>query len=334
MRRAELQYRRIILKIRKRDGSTKIRDIAAPNRNLKGLQKEILKLLQKYDVSPYSTGFTKSKNIGYNAALHDGADLVIKIDIKDFFPSITRGHVLDVIRRNLNIGAVLYKHEKLFLDLVTLDGKLPQGAPTSPTIANLVAKPLDTAIARYVSRSLNHPMFHPYIRMRYSRYADDLVISLKYVPITGVVTTTVLDRKTVLQSEAVKKWVRNTIGVVTKILKMYGFKVNRKKLRVTRNPARMMVTGAVVNTEHTVPRWRLKRLKAMIYKLTQMDRVDQQLLKQIRGEISFVVQVNPNRLCKLVRTIKCLQRKHNIRLYRKQNQLFHRRRIGSDRIPF
>ncbi|WP_155395454.1 reverse transcriptase domain-containing protein [Photobacterium angustum] len=140
------------------------REIAQPCRELKAIQSWILRnILDKLNSSPYSKGFEKGKSILDNAQPHVGASYLLSLDLEDFFPSIGSYKVYGIFR---SIG---YNKEmsKLLTNLCTYHGYLPQGAPSSPKLANLTCSRLDARIHGYAGPK----------GITYTRYADDITLS-------------------------------------------------------------------------------------------------------------------------------------------------------------
>jgi hypothetical protein len=146
----------------KRDGSA--RQIVEPGPDLKVVQKKILKrYLSRHKAHPAALGFRPKTSIADHAWAHAGAGIIITADIQDFFPSTTRQRV-----KAWWHGQGLSTLEvRLLTSLTTYLGALPQGAPTSPTLSNLVNVELDAALDRRVKSSGG----------KYTRYADDMVFS-------------------------------------------------------------------------------------------------------------------------------------------------------------
>ena len=140
-----------IYPIRKSNG--KLRWIYAPCEELKIEQKKLSKKLESFSVSEYCHGFKKGSCISDAARIHVNKKWIIKIDIKDFFPSITS--------KNLTF---LSEYER---ELATLDNRLVQGSPCSPIISNIIM---------YDSDEFFHLEFQK-LDVAYSRYADDITIS-------------------------------------------------------------------------------------------------------------------------------------------------------------
>ena len=126
-----------------------VRTIDAPNDKLKTLQRRILRrLLGSLPMHPAATGFVRGRSIVDNARPHVGRGVVINLDLADFFPAITVERVVTAFRGlgwDAQAAAILSR-------ICTFEGHLPQGAPTSPAISNLVCRKLDERLARLVKR--------------------------------------------------------------------------------------------------------------------------------------------------------------------------------------
>lgn len=148
--------------IPKKDGN--LREIAEPGPALKAAQQRILaKLLKKARPHQAALGFRRGCSIVDHASAHAGATTIITADIQDFFPSTGYGRV----RRWWEKRGYAPVDARLLTTLTTYRGALPQGAPTSPLLSNLVNWELDAAIDRFVRVSGG----------TYTRYADDLAFS-------------------------------------------------------------------------------------------------------------------------------------------------------------
>ena len=218
--------------IAKRSGNGR-RKINAPEESLKRLQRRILKrLLGRLEPHSAATGFRKGESFVKNAARHCGREVVIHIDLVDFFPSISAERVekyFQIIGWNRSSAKTLTR-------LVTYQDALPQGAPTSPCLSNLVCRSLDSRLSKYLNR------YHAV----YTRYADDMTISMDS-----------------------PDPVRNVIEVVLSIIRSEGFRphVSReKKLDVRRKHQRQTVTGMVVNEKVNLPRETRRWLRAVAHR--------------------------------------------------------------------
>jgi RNA-directed DNA polymerase len=140
------------------------RRLLVPDQTLMAVQRRILRrLLRRLRAHPAAIGFEIGKSVVHNAAPHVGRRVVIKLDLVDFFPSTRADRVEAYFRRvgwNAPAAALLTR-------LCTFDGALPQGAPTSPRLSNLINFAFDARLDRFVRRR----------KGIHTRYADDLTIS-------------------------------------------------------------------------------------------------------------------------------------------------------------
>lgn len=246
-----IHYRRFT--IPKRDGSE--RAIWAPMPRLKQAQHWILwNVAEKLPVHGAAHGFLPGRSILTNAAPHRDSKVVVRIDLKDFFPTVTLRRVKGLFRK-----AGYREHVATLLalictesprEIVEQDGEtyyvalgprcLPQGAPTSPAITNALCHRLDQRLSG-VARGQG---------WRYTRYADDLTFSrpsdAKAAPGIG-----------------------RLLGTVRRIVKDEGFTIHDKKTAVGRRGGRQRVTGLVVNGDQPprVAREFKRNLRAAIHNL-------------------------------------------------------------------
>ena len=186
--------------------------INAPEPALKIIQKKLLqRVLYKVSPHPDAHGFYPGKSILSNAQPHCNKNWVISFDVKDFFPNTTQEMVIKSL-----------PHEKLRIDpqlisqLCCLGGALPQGAPTSPHLANLAFYECDLKLKKF---ALSHSL-------SYTRYADDMTFSGNELPdgITEIVCKTLLKSNYLLAEKKTKLMGRNTQQKVT------GLHVNERVL--------------------------------------------------------------------------------------------------------
>lgn len=231
----------VAFEIPKATGGT--RRIHAPRAALKKAQRRILDgILSLVPSHEACHGFVKERSIVTNAAPHEGARVVIKIDLADFFPTIHYRRVEGLFvsygypREVARLLAGICTHRARLPDgRVAWPGVLPQGAPTSPAIANLVCRRLDARLSKLAARA----------GAKYTRYADDLTFSFAEEP--------------ALRLGRFFWW-------VDQICQAEGFAENAKKRRVLRRSLQQRVTGVVVNQGLTVPREVRRRLRAMIHR--------------------------------------------------------------------
>ena len=150
--------------ISKKSGGT--RRIDAPTTNIKILQQKLNQILQlTYPVKPSVHAFVPNKNVKTNAENHLKKRWVLNVDLKDFFPSINFGRV-----RGMFMGNPYYLPSSVATVLANLccyQGSLPQGAPTSPIISNMICSQMDSQLQRLAKTN----------RSTYTRYADDITFS-------------------------------------------------------------------------------------------------------------------------------------------------------------
>ncbi|MHC4562615.1 MAG: reverse transcriptase family protein [Planctomycetota bacterium] len=210
------------------------RKLAAPCDPLKEVQRAILRrLLTRLPVHPAAKGFQPGESIVTNALPHAGQAVVFRMDLKEFFPSTTAKRVLGYFRR---IG---WDREagKFLTKLCTHDGGLPQGAPTSPRLSNLVNVTMDARLAGLAAS----------MGAAYTRYADDLAFSLPAPD---------RDKQNGL------------IGSTKAIVRDVGYRLHQdKKFRISRRHHRQLVTGLVVNDQPNLPRQIRRRLRAVQHHL-------------------------------------------------------------------
>ena len=211
-----------------------MRQLLVPDAATKSLQRRLLRrVFARLNSHAAATGFQRGTSIVHNAMVHVGQSIVIRMDVVDFFPSTSAQRVERYFRRvgwNAEAAALLTK-------LTTHDGGLPQGAPTSPRLCNLVNFGVDARIDRFVARR----------KGVYTRYADDITISFpKDYP----------------------QRVRGTIQHVKRVLKAHGYRAHvRGKLRILRRHQRQKVTGLIVNDVVNLPRETRRRLRAVEHHL-------------------------------------------------------------------
>jgi hypothetical protein len=256
--------------------------ISTPMPRLKNAQYWILEnILNKISLAEEAHGFVKNRSIVTNATPHIKAEVLINVDLKDFFPSIDYTRVKGVFRKLgyseqlATIFALICTEPEC--DQVEIDGEiyhvasgerhLPQGAPTSPAVTNIICRKLDLRL-RGISSKLG---------FTYTRYADDMTFSA-----TG----------------ADEGNVKRLIGFVKKIVKEENFSIHPDKFRILRKGARKEVTGIVVNVKTSVNAKELDRFRALIFQI-EKDGLEGKhwnnstnLLASIKGYASFVAMVD------------------------------------------
>lgn len=210
-----------------RSGCRKPRVLHIPNIPLKQLQRFILRAyLDRLEVDGAAYGFEPGRSRRAHAAHHCGKQVVIRLDLQNFFHSIRTAAVVPLFRECGFHG----RFARTLAALVTYHGRVPLGAPTSPKVADLVVRPLDRDL-RELARTRH---------WFYSRYADDLCFSSR--------------RR--LGRHAIDKFIAD----VERVVITYGFALNRRKTRVMRPHQRQAVVGAVVNDQRPRARREQRRL--------------------------------------------------------------------------
>lgn len=282
--------------IPKSSGGKRVLMIPLPE--LKAVQRTLLnRLLNKLPVSPAAHGFCKGRDVLTGAAYHIGRPVVICMDIEEFFPSFTFRRVSGYFR-SLGYGrgiagalGNLMTERMMSANVRNSRGKwqyarglsdvpghihpeLPQGAPTSPTIANAICWRMDkrlTALAR---------SFGGY----YTRYADDLTFS---------------------GFEKLGRHANFFIKLVAKIIDTEGLKVNAKKTRIMRKGRQQRVTGVVVNKQTNLSRRDFDLLKAILHNCikkgpsTQNRSNHPNFKEHLRGRVAHALHIGPERGAKL-----------------------------------
>jgi retron-type reverse transcriptase len=267
--------------IPKRSGG---RLIASPKPKLRVAQSWISEtVLAALAPSRHATAFRPGTSIVQNASAHLNAAIVIRLDIKDFFPSIhfrrVRGY-FEQLGFNPGVSTVL---GLLCTDAprakVTLDGcvqyvaigerALPQGACTSPALANLIASRLDARLAAVACAIPGD--------WRYTRYADDMVFSS--ADATADVSRLLCSVRTIASDE--------------------GFALNETKTAVMRRPNRQIVTGLLVGERVRLSRKDLRRLRAFLHRCARdgIEAVSKEIGKNAlavaRGHLAYLSMIMP-----------------------------------------
>jgi retron-type reverse transcriptase len=284
--------------IPKRAGGTRL--ISSPKGKMRKAQnwvnENILRLLEP---SKYCYAFRPEISIVHNATQHLNKALIVKYDIKDFFPSITFGRVrgyFEYLGYNPGMATVL---ALVCTDAprvrVTIRGSsqivavgersLPQGACTSPALSNLIASRLDNRLAGF-AKTVG-------VDWTYTRYADDLTFSTN-------------DQGVNLGS---------FLAAVTKITADEKFEIKRAKTRIMRAPKRQTVTGLLVGNEVRIPKSTIKSIRALFHNIETkgQDAVSEQIGKNAlpvaQGYWSYMHMVNPELAAKYLKRYSWLRQK-------------------------
>lgn len=240
------------------------RKIEEPLPSLKEIQRWILdNILYQPQISKFAKAFIRGRSIRENARFHRKQEQVLTLDIKDFFSSIKASRVAAFFKRigyNKAVSTMLTK-------LCTLNNHLPQGAPTSPALSNLLSIRMDRRLSAYALKN----------GIRYTRYADDLTFSGSFNP-------------------------SSVIRLVRQVLFQDGLELNEDKTRLMLKHKRQEVTGIVVNKKMQAPRPLRRKLRQDIYYIdkygldphmakTNKERAN--YVNHLRGIADFILFVNP-----------------------------------------
>lgn len=255
LKRFKPEYREFT--IPKRAGGS--RSISAPSDALKRMQRRILRrLLKGLRAHDAAHGFERDRSIVTNARVHQGRDVVVRMDLVNFFPSTSSRRVRRYFRRiGWNRPAA-----KILTTLCSHEGGLPQGAPTSPRLSNLVNYRFDARISGLVAA----------LGGRYTRYADDLTVSFPaeskeedWVIRSGPAMPFLLEDH--------PSKIRYVRSFIRRVAREEGYRVHGwKKTTVRRRHQRQTVTGLVVNEKVNLPRETRRRLRAIAHRAEQNRR--------------------------------------------------------------
>jgi hypothetical protein len=277
------------------------RQISAPKKLLKKAQNWTLdNILEKLELHDAAHGFRLKHSIVTNAQIHVGKEVIINIDLKDFFPSISYKRVKGLFKSfgysetASTIFALICTEPKI--KYVEINGQinsllswtdryLPQGAPSSPAITNILCRRLDRRLT-FMAKQYGFD---------YTRYADDLTFSASGESLVNV---------------------NNILKLTNLIVKKEDFEINENKTRVVRNYRRQEVTGVIVNEKLNIPRDKLKTFRAVLYKIEKDGLQNytwgqsKDIIAAIEGFANFVSMVNPEKGGKFIEQIHRIKEKY------------------------
>lgn len=224
--------------IPKKTGGTRL--ICAPIQPLKEIQRALGAMLQAlFQPSESAMGFVAGRSIVANARCHLHQSCVLNLDLENFFPSITKAWVRRALERELADRIPSSEVRHLICKLCTIPNQsgievLPQGAPTSPVLSNIVLKDLDRRLAAFAGA-------HGY---NYTRYADDITFS---------------------HNRPIRRFSPFFMKRIRSIIEEYGLKINDRKTEVSVKGERLEVTGLIVGEKVNVPRNYIKQLRTLLH---------------------------------------------------------------------
>ncbi|MCG8649022.1 MAG: reverse transcriptase family protein, partial [Pirellulales bacterium] len=288
-------YRRFA--VAKKSGGQRL--ISAPMPRLKRTQEWILAhILQQIELHRAAHGFRVGRSIITNAQPHVGSEVVINLDMENFFPTITYRRVKGVFR-SFGYGEAVSTILSLLCcepeaQPVRLDGgryfvsrserKLPQGAPTSPALTNVICRGLDARLAGIAQQ----------LGGRYTRYADDITMSF---PDASANVGVALRR-------------------IEFVVQQEGFKVHPGKTRIQRKGSHQEVTGLTVNERVSVPRPLLRRFRATLFQIEKDGPAGKQwgkgqdVIASIEGFANFVRMVDESKGAELKQRVEAIIQRH------------------------
>lgn len=300
--------------IPKKSGGVRI--ISAPSDILKTLQAKLAKTLEDYQAgyinnqelkrTNISHGFEKDKSIITNAWIHRNKRYVVNFDLELFFDTFHIGRVIGYFEKNRNF---MFPHEVAAAigQLTCYQGKLPQGAPSSPIITNLISRILDFRLLRVAKE----------YKMDYTRYADDLTFSTN--------------------NKMFLSYQNEFLQTVTEVINRAGFTVNEKKTRIQYRDSRQEVTGLVVNKKLSVKRDYVRKTRAMAHELYKtgkfiVDGVPGNL-SQLEGRFAFINQLDVHNNDQLYASIdkKVNKNSYNTRENQYRKFLFYKYFFANDK---
>lgn len=254
------------VEIPKKNGGTRV--LSVPSENLKEVQRKITNvILSKEPVSVHATAYRYGTNTTNNASPHLNKDVVLKLDILHFFDSILYSDVKDKVFPSEKYSEQI---RTLLAILCYHKDSLPQGAPSSPAITNIIMRDFDNTVGEWCRKK----------NIAYTRYCDDMTFSGSF------------DAKEV-------------IGFVKTLLRENGFLLNTAKTRVIRRNRSQTVTGIVVNEKINIPADYKRCLRQEIYyckkfgvnsHMARMDFDGNEIsyINRLLGKINYVLSVTPH----------------------------------------
>ena len=248
-------------------GNGEFRQLYVPDEFLKSIQRAINeKLLLTEEISPYATAYRPGGSTKVNASPHIGKPVLLKLDIRHFFDHL----IYPIVKEKAFPEKRYSEQNRVLLSLlcVCMDS-LPQGAPTSPTISNIIMKDFDNAVGQWCEEN----------KISYTRYCDDMTFSGDFDP-------------------------KVVIPIVKSELKKLGLFLNDKKTVIVRKGQKHSVTGIVVNEKLSAPAEYKKKIRQEMYycmKYGVKSHIDSCVSNEspesyvlgLLGRINYVLSIEP-----------------------------------------
>lgn len=251
-------------RIKKKSGG--YRELSSPHYALKYVQKWIYtNILAKVKVNYCAHGFRPKKSILTNAKVHVKSTCLLKLDLKDFFPSITIEQVITVFNK---LG--YSKKVSFYLaSICCVDGCLPQGAPTSPALSNIITCHLDNRMLGICKK----------MGLRYTRYADDMAFSGEHIK-------------------------PDFVDSCQKIITECGFTLNESKVKLYKGDGAKLLTGlSLANKVVRLPREYRRTVEADLYYIKKHGLAEHMKRNKIKnpyylesmiGKVEYWLMVEPD----------------------------------------
>ena len=257
-------YRKIT--IPKRSGGT--RELSVPDEILKKIQRRIAEvILSSCPISRFATAYRFGASVQRNASPHVGKPMVLKLDVKHFFDSITYSAV-----KELCFPAERFSEQiRILLTMLCYRGDaLPQGAPSSPAITNVIMREFDETVGAFCKEH----------SVTYTRYCDDMTFSGEF---------DVAELTAFVKAELFKN----------------GFVLNKEKTALLSKGKRQTVTGIVVNDKISVPATYRDSIRQEMHYINKFgleshlakistNEVKSKYLEKLLGRTNFVLQAAPD----------------------------------------
>ena len=243
----------------------KIRTLRVPDKYLKSIQKRIAKnLLESVEISKYATAYRVGKSTVDNANPHIGNSILLKLDIRNFFDSI----IYSVVKDKVFVENMYSEKIRILLSILCVyEHTVPQGAPTSPIISNIILKEFDEFLGKWCEDK----------KIIYTRYCDDMTFSGEFEP-------------------------KEVIKLVRKELFKHGFFLNEKKTVILRKGQRKEVTGIVINEKLSIPKNYKKKIRQEMYyckkygvrsniNTLKLNLTKEEYINSLLGRVNYVLSV-------------------------------------------
>lgn len=265
------------------------RILQIPKPRLMAVQRRLLReILEKIPNHPAATAFHRGADIATHAAPHCGRPVVLCSDLRDFFGTVTQRRVAALFQWLGYPSSVAHILSLLCTTYSRYDRTrpsrrcLPQGAPSSPALANLVCHALDRRLSGLARR----------FEADYTRYADDLTFS---------------------GGDKFKRGMKNFLALLDAILRDEGFYPQRKKRRIMRRGRPQRVTGLLVNDRPSLGRAELDRLRAILHNAARAGSLESQNRERrpnfrayLEGRIAWAARFHPARAARLRASLDAL----------------------------